>query len=132
MVVKHTVKRRKPERRKSQRLDLPLKLACQWYGRRKPAVEAVTYNASGGGMKIRVDTPLRKGDILKGKLHFPESRTPIRAKSEVVWCKEKKVKGKVYYDAGIKHIEIVQGDRERFVFLFCETMLNHLLFPRKK
>lgn len=127
MVVKHRIKIRKNERRKSQRLRLPLKIKYKWSSEKGALQDIFTNDISGGGIRIRSSKLLRKGDRIKSELFFPHNSQPVEVLSEIVWCKKKHLKTKTYFEAGLKHVKILPRDRERFVFLFCETMLNLLL-----
>ena len=83
---------------------------------------------SGKGIKMHLDTPLKKKDRLKILLHFPGTSTPITTFSKVVWCKKKSVKGKKSsFDIGLEHIKINPKDKERLVFRFCEMMLDYFI-----
>lgn len=77
-------------------------------------------------MMLRADKPLKAGERLKSLFYFSQDTKPISAITEVVWCRKVKTKEGIRFNAGIKHIKIKKQDRERFVFLFCETMLNFL------
>ena len=129
--MEYKLKIRKKERRRTQRLNIPLKLAYKWPSRIGTLQQVFAQDISGGGMKIRVDTPFQKGDRLKAKLYFPDQPKPINVASEVIWCKRRKVRGRLRFDVGIKHVHIVPRDRERFVFLFCEAMLNYVMFSSR-
>ena len=89
----------------------------------------ITQDVSGGGVGLKVPSPFKKGARLKTLLYFPNEKKPVASLSEVVWCK-KSPKTHNYY-AGIRHIKIEPRDRERFVFLFCEMMVNYFLLPRR-
>ncbi len=126
------IKTIKDERRKSQRLKIPLKIHCKWSQKTKVLQEILSQDISGGGMRIKTSKPLKEGFHLKTLLYFPNASKPVHVTSEVVWCKRKKKAGNIYYDVGVKHLRIAKADRQRFVFLFCETMLNYFLFAQNK
>ncbi|GAF99749.1 unnamed protein product, partial [marine sediment metagenome] len=43
------------------------------------------------------------------------------------------VKGKkLHFDVGLQYINISRKDKERFVFLFCETMINYFILEQQK
>lgn len=129
--TKYVLKMCKNERRQSQRLSVPLKVKYKWLRRKGILQEILTQDISGGGIRIYSETPFKKGDRLKARLYFPNAKKGIRVINEVMWCKKAKSKGKTYYDVGIKHLKIEPRDRERFVFCFCEILLNFLLFSQK-
>ncbi len=133
--AKYKLTIKKSERRKKQRLNIPLKVKYKWLAKKGILEEVFTRDISGGGMRIRVDKPFKKGGRLKALLYFPEEDKPINVITEVVWCKKRKFKKKNKFDVGIKHVKVAAQDKERFVFLFCETMMNFLmsaLQPDKK
>ena len=120
-------KRAAAERRKSQRLDISIKTKYRQLAKKKLLEEIFTQNISGGGAGLRLAKPLPKGARIKTMLHFPDDPKPITAVSEVIWCKKVKKQKLTYYDTGIRHLKILPKDRERFVFLFCETMINYFI-----
>jgi c-di-GMP-binding flagellar brake protein YcgR len=113
------------EKRKAQRLNIPLYFQYKLLPRKKILESAFCRDISGGGISFRLGQPLREGDRLKILLHFPEETKPVTAFSSVVWCK--RILQEKVYCVGIKHIKILPADKERFVFLFCETMINYSL-----
>ncbi|MFH1771803.1 MAG: PilZ domain-containing protein [Candidatus Omnitrophota bacterium] len=125
--LKHKIKVRNGEKRKSQRLNIPLNIKFKGMWGEKSLQEITTKDVSGGGMRITSERLLDKGSKIKAQLNFPHQPKPVHLISEVVWCKKKKMRKKIYYEAGIKHIRVAPCDRQRFVFLFCETMLNYLI-----
>jgi c-di-GMP-binding flagellar brake protein YcgR len=130
--VKHTLKIRKNERRKTQRLKLPLKINYRWLSQKGLLREIFTQDVSGGGMRLRSTTPFKKGDRLKTQLYFPNSPKAVGVVNEVIWCRKVRFKNKTHFDVGIKHLKISPRDRERFVFLFCEMLINFILSSRKQ
>lgn len=124
------IKKVKRERRRAQRLSIPIKVKYKLLPKRKILEEIFTQNISGGGVSLRLAQSLQKGARLKTLLHFPGDPNPVTAVSEVIWCKRVSEKKKVHYNAGIRHIKIVPRDKERFVFLFCEMMINFFVAKR--
>lgn len=120
------------ERRKAQRLNVPLQVKCRFFIKKKILIEEVfARDVSGGGIGLVLKRPLDIGAKLKTLIYFPNDRRPISFLTKVVWCKKVLRKGKICFDVGIKHIKITPKDKERFVFLFCETMINYFLLPGK-
>lgn len=119
------------ERRRSERLDLPIKaLFC--FFKKRTLIESITENISGGGICLKLEWPIPKQNKLRISLYFPNDTKPVNAISEVVWCKRINQKGKTYYEVGIRHLKILPRDKERFVFLFCEMMINYLILGKFK
>lgn len=120
------------ERRKAQRLGIPLRVEYHLSVRRKTLIEKVfTKDVSGSGVRLLLKEPLRPKAKLKTLIYFPNDAQPITSISEVVWCKRQKNIRKPSFIVGIRHLKIMQKDRERFIFLFCETMINYFMLPTK-
>ena len=116
------------EKRRSRRLKIPLMVSYHMLPQKKTLIEKIfAKDISGGGIGLKLNFPLEKGTRLKTLLYFPSENRPVSSISEVVWCK--KARGHKTFDIGIRHIKILPKDRERFVFLFCETMIDYFLFP---
>ncbi len=113
-------------RRKSQRLNIPLRVKYaadpQGHGLVGPVVAD---NISGRGMSFTLEEPLRKDEKLRMLIYFPDDPKPIGSVSRVVWCKKDDREKRPCFKVGIQHLRIDPDDRERFVFEFCETMVNY-------
>lgn len=120
------------EKRKTQRLNIHLQSKYRLSFRGKLLIQEIfTKNISGGGIGLTLKQPLKIGTKLRALLYFPTERQPISSLSKVVWCRKVSKKDKVSFDVGIKHVKIAAKDRERFVYLFCETMINYFLISKK-
>jgi c-di-GMP-binding flagellar brake protein YcgR len=120
------------ERRKTQRLGIPLQMQYHFSSKKKTLIEEVfTKDISGGGVGLRLEQPLKVGTKLKTAIYFPNDPRPISAISKVVWSKKALRKGRPSFDVGIKHLKIVPKDKERFVYLFCEMMINYFVLSKK-
>ena len=130
MGLEYGSKMKSAERRKSRRLKVPVKIKYQLLPKRKLVEEIFTKDISGGGLKISTSYALKKGDRLKTLIYFPADARPVTAYSRVVW--QKKVSGRrgKSFDIGMKHLKIASGDKDRFVFLFCEMMINYFIFGK--
>ncbi len=113
------------DRRRAQRLDLHFKIIYKLMPRKKILQETISQNVSGSGVRLRVNQKLELGTRLKAQLYLPNIKKPITALSKVVWRKESPTKKG--YDVGIQHIKIDTKDKERFVFAFCEMMINYFM-----
>lgn len=122
------------DRRKAQRLDMPMRIQYKLMSRKKTLQETFCRDLSGGGVRLTLDHSLKKGSKLITHLYFPEESSPVTAITSVVWCKKiMRENKKPVFDTGMKYIKIIPKDRERFVCLFCETMLNYFFkFNEKK
>jgi type IV pilus assembly protein PilZ len=76
-------------------------------------VEAYTGNVSNGGLFVKTETPLKRGEELWLELRLPDLEEPIRVKSEVVWSREEGQEA-FNLDAGmgLKFFEITQKDHD--------------------
>ena len=125
-------KKRYEEKRKAQRLNLSLPLEYRpALGKGTSSEKIFTRDISGSGVGLRLAYPIEKGTRLGTLLYFPTDRRPISSVGEVVWCTKRIIKGKTFYDVGVKHLKIAAKDRERFVFFFCETMINYFVLPMR-
>lgn len=117
--------------RKTQRLDIHLRSKCRLSSKGKRLLQVVfTKNISGGGISLTLTKPLKVGTKLPVLLYFPNDPKPVCSLSQIVWCKPNPKKY-ASFDVGIRHIKIAAKDRERFAFLFCETMINYFLVAKK-
>jgi c-di-GMP-binding flagellar brake protein YcgR len=120
------------EKRRAQRIKVSLPIEYQLMPKKRVLIEKIfTRDISGGGIGLRLRYPLEEGMHLKTLLYFPMSKQPISSVSKVVWCEKRSFKNKTYFDVGIRHIKIASRDKERFVFLFCETMINYFVLPTR-
>ncbi len=128
MPTKKNAEKTGKERRKSQRISLPIEVKCKYIKKRNVLLEQIfTESISGGGVGLRLGQPLTKGTRIKTLLYLPGDSRPVTAISEVTWCKQKGTKKQAYYDAGIRYVKMAPKDRERFVFLFCELLINFFM-----
>jgi len=122
--------KRYQDRRKAERLRIPLKIEYRLMPRKRMLIQKLNaQDISGGGLGLRIHYPLKKGTRLRTLLYFPGDTKPVRSTSEVMWCRPVQ-RGKAY-NVGIKHIKIQPADKERFVFLFCDTMIKFFLLPEE-
>ena len=119
------------ERRRAERLNIPIQIKYKLLPYKRILQETFSQNISGSGLKLSLGSPLKKGDRLKTLLYFPGDPKPVTAFSKVVWCTGKIKKKRKSFEVGIKHIKIFHKDRERFVFLFCEMMINYFILGKK-
>lgn len=129
MKTKIKKNRRRRERRRSQRLRLNLPVEYRHPAKRSSSKRTVSQDISGGGLRLRLDYPLKKGSRLKTKIYFPDRSKPVTITSKVIWSKKS---GKQLFDSGLMHEKIVPKDQERFVCDFCETMLSYFIYDRRR
>ncbi|MDD5069441.1 MAG: PilZ domain-containing protein [Candidatus Omnitrophica bacterium] len=119
------------DRRITQRLKLQLKLRYCLIHKRKIIGEAFTKDLSGGGMRFFSLSPLKTGTIIQSQLFFPNQNKPIEIKNRVIRCKKIVYRKKETYELGLSHIKIEKKDQQRFMFLFCEMMINYFILGEK-
>lgn len=71
--------------RKEERI---LKTLSLRFKDRQAFIKAYTENLSEGGLFIRTENPLKKGDVLLLKLQLPGIAEPMEVKSEVAWTRK--------------------------------------------
>ncbi|MFC1808175.1 PilZ domain-containing protein [Candidatus Omnitrophota bacterium] len=114
----------KNEKRMFQRILVKLLIKYKWFAKKGTFRDTTTHDVSGGGMRLHVSEKLNKGQALKTLLYFPNNKKPIRMRSQVTWCRKKR--GANLYDVGIRNVRIERADKERFVMLFCNLMIDVL------
>ena len=114
------------DKRKAERFNVPIQVKYKYLPHKKVLAEAIVQNISGSGIRLKLPHPLHKGKHLKVLLYFPGDRHFITALSEVVWCRKILSGNNACYDLGVRYLKIQSKDRERFVFRFCEMMINIL------
>jgi len=117
------------EKRKADRLKVPLQVEYRFSTQRKTLIERIrAHNISGSGIGLILSNPMEIGTRLKTLVYFPDDTRPVELISKVVWCRPK---AKHSFAVGIKHTTIAPKDKERFISLFCETMINYFILPSK-
>lgn len=120
------------DKRMASRLNIPLKIEYKLLPKQRILKEVFLEDVSGTGLRVSLDQYLSKGSRLKTLLYFPEEKNPVTAFSEVVWCKKKSADKEKLFDVGMKYIKLDQKDKNRFVFLFCDTMINYFISRQLK
>ena len=116
------------ERRKAQRLDIPVPIKYGFPLRgRALSGPVLTDNISGTGIGVTLKRPITKDDNLRVLIYFPDDPRPVTSTSRVVWRKRIRGKEGDSFRIGMRHVRIDTKDRDRFVFLFCETMINYFM-----
>ena len=124
-------KNSRKNRRRFDRIASPLKIKYTFKG--PPSISGMTVlqDVGGGGLSLLLDQNVKKKDFLTVSLYFPEDSRPITALAQVAWCKKMAEKGKNTHKVGLQYFKIVSKDKERFVFNFCELMMNYSLFRKR-
>ncbi len=113
------------ERRKCDRLEIPLGLTCYVGVDKEKPVEVVLVDIGGGGLRIRSDRKLKVHTELSLKIKLPHQPKPVSATGETFWCKEGTDRGKAKkYEVGIKFVKMSKTDWERFVQYICDELLD--------
>jgi len=75
-------------------------------------VKAYTDNISKGGLFIRTERPLKKGEQFLLKLHLPELSEPMKINCESVWTREQSETEKRPPGMGVKFCEMAERDSQ--------------------
>ncbi|RKY40495.1 MAG: hypothetical protein DRP76_01805 [Candidatus Omnitrophota bacterium] len=115
------------ERRRTERLTLPLNLLY----RIPPSPQWITplklEDIGGDGLKLRVKKRIKKGEDLELKLEIP-SQESIYVKGEVIWNKRVEVSSQKFeYRVGIRFHKMKYFERKRFVSYLAEKILDEHL-----
>lgn len=120
------------DKRMANRLNIPLKIEYKLLPKQRILKEVFLEDISGTGLRVSLNYHLNKGSRLKTLLYFPKEENPVTAFSEVIWCKKRAADKRRLFDVGMKYIKVDQKDKERFAFLFCETMMNYFISRQLK
>lgn len=83
------------------------------YKDKKSFINAYTENVGGGGLLIRTETPLKKGENFFLKLQLPGLSDSIGIKCQVVWTREKEEQtDDSPAGLGVKFIEMTKKDNQ--------------------
>jgi len=116
------------ERRKAQRLNIPIPVKFRRFGKKGTYRESNCQNISGSGIMLCLDLPVKKGDKFEMLIHLSGDPIPVETVVEVMWCKKNtQYRNKPFFNCGMKYVKIKPRDRERFVFLFCELMMEYCM-----
>jgi len=85
---------------------------------RQAFVKAYTGNISRGGLFIRTDRPLEKGERFLLKLQLPELSEPINITCEVSWARTQSETEMKPSGMGVKFCEMSKGDNQRLTQYF--------------
>lgn len=118
------------ERRRFDRLFIPLQVNYRLFPKKRLLHQAFSQDISGGGIRLSLNYPLKKGEKLRTFIYLAGDPKPVAAFSKVIWCRKKA--GKEAFDVGVQHVRIDHKDKERFVFLFCEMMINYFIEGKTK
>ena len=111
------------ERRKAQRINIPIKICFEYKGEEQ---EILSENISGSGINIRMSKPLEVGDKITVVVYISPYEPPFRIRGSIAWCKSiKSGGGKNMYNVGIRYVKILSRDKNRYIFLFCDLMINY-------
>ena len=95
---------------------------------KRKTYKILSEDISGTGLGFVLTEPVEIGDKINLSIYFPEETKPVDATCVIIRCNEFVQDEKTYYRAGTKYLKIRNKDKERFVFLFCEHMLNYSIF----
>jgi c-di-GMP-binding flagellar brake protein YcgR len=134
--IKLEIEKRLSQKRESQRLDVALRVQ---YGilsgraKKNGWQETFSHDISGGGIKLRLDFSLEKGNRLDTLIYFPGDSKPVHAIVKVVWCKRMAARNrKIFFDIGTQYMQMKTKDKERFILLFCEMMVDYFVLSEKE
>lgn len=116
------------DKRVAQRISVPLRVRYQDLDKKQVSGETYTLDISGGGLRLNLDRPFKKGDMVKTLIYFPYQQTPVTTLNKVIWCRRHPGTSITEtFDIGLKYVNIKSKDRERFLYLFCDMMLNYFV-----
>jgi type IV pilus assembly protein PilZ len=83
------------------------------YKDKRCSVKAYTGNVSGGGLFIKTEQPLKKGEGFLAKLELPGLSDPVVIKCEVIWTRKSEDEKDVYpAGMGVRFIEMTKDNNK--------------------
>lgn len=103
------------ERRKFVRLNINVSVNCSLLDGKDIRHTATTKDIGAGGIRVFVDSQVKRGDVLKLEFLLPELPPQVFATGRVVWVRPFSIEGDktTRFDAGIEFLDIDPKDRER-------------------
>jgi len=114
------------DKRKSDRLNLPLKIfyklpsSSEWIG------PLTIENIGGDGLRFRSRTKLNKNTEITLEIELPHEPKPIPVKGKIVWCEEISLK-RLNYHIGVEFSKMRYQDRRRFVKYIGRNIITEYL-----
>lgn len=106
------------EKRRCQRLTIPLKVRYKAAGRGKREHGIKCLNISGAGMKIETKGSLKAGQNIDILVYLPREKKLVTINTKVVWSE----KNKQGCWSGLKFLKI--GPQTEFTEFLCEKILD--------
>ncbi|MCK9603085.1 MAG: PilZ domain-containing protein [Candidatus Omnitrophica bacterium] len=112
----------KTERRKAERLLIPLKVKYRMRGKAGRHEHIPWEDISGLGLRFCLNKPLSPQKELEIAIYISDDPKPVKAIGKIVWCREFR-KGE--FKVGVEFTKI--ENNFRFAELLCKTMLDSSL-----
>jgi hypothetical protein len=119
------------DRRKTDRLPLTLEVLYRIIPSPKWISPVALLDISGGGLKFKSPSRIKKSTELEFKIKIPPESYPIVTKAEVIWCRKvlasnspKSKEIPSLYIIGTKFYKMNKFDRQRFISYLTENILN--------
>jgi len=88
--------------------------------------ETLLNDISGGGMGLHLKHSLKKGQSIEAFIYFSQTPEPVRVNAKVMWCKKMdSAEKEETYAIGLQYEDFNREEKEKFILLFCETMVNY-------
>jgi c-di-GMP-binding flagellar brake protein YcgR len=113
------------DKRKGERLYLPLNVFYSLSEDSRPVGPVVLDNISGGGLKFVSAYALKKNSELYLTINLLDGHKPIKCKATVSWSQHS-YSNNMYY-IGVKFSNMAKSDRQRYVSYICEKILTKYL-----
>jgi uncharacterized protein (TIGR02266 family) len=82
------------------------------YADKKAVINALTENASSGGLFVNTENPLEKDEHFQIELHLPGIADPVKVKSKVIWTRKDTKEPDKPNGMGIKFVEITKEAKQ--------------------
>ena len=111
------------DKRRCHRLDVELHASLEFDSRKKGQKNAATIDLSGLGLRISTKEKLKIGQVLPINIQLSGAETAA-IKVKVVWIKENTALSGPEYSVGLKIVDSMECDEQRFIKYFAQELIQ--------
>ncbi len=120
---------RSPDRRKADRLSLPVRVS---YRIKRDANLDLTGNTtasdlSGGGLRLLMSEEIPLNTPCELSIYLPAEQHPFTASGIITWCKRRSERDAATFEIGVTFTMMHRAERERYYQFICDQLLDHYL-----
>ena len=113
------------EKRRSERVDIHVRVELLLPSGRRDPIEAITADMSGTGMRIRTHTSIEERKTLTSRIYFPGEVEPLTVPCRVVRVEPVTDGARGCFYIACEYAKMFSRMKERFVMLFCAAAVNY-------